>query len=427
MTISVHDEIANAIAEMPVINHHEEAWKSFSYDYGEEYDLPRFLFNIYLGGDMASSGYGFNSDTVDYLGIPALPKETDKAWAAMRPYLDNVRSTAYFRYILKSLADLFDITEDDIFSKHWRSASEKIEAYSRQHKGKGSALCEKMKVSATILDGKLEAKMFSALAEGEHQIVHIARMDHFIHAERGLHQTMAAIPTKDFEEWLGNFDHAFQEYLNAGAAGIKSGLAYNRRIQYSTPTKDAAAKIFNNGLLNASSVDEAIYQDYMMNRLCRMCTQADIPLQIHTGMQAGIGNTLAHTRPTLLNELFQRFPELRVDIFHGGYPWIEEAGLMAKYFPNVYINGCWLMHISPSAFKRALISWIETVPMNKIFAWGGDHSLLEHSYASLILAKDITTDVLAELVEAEYFDLELALIVAKNILHDNGADFWQIN
>ena len=128
MTRSVHDEIADSIAKMPVINHHEEAWKSFSIDFGEEYDLPHFLFNNYLGGDLASSGYGFGSDLVDYLGTPTLPAETEEAWSAMRPYLDNVRSTSYFRYILKSLKDLFDITEDDLFSEQWRSASEHIAA-----------------------------------------------------------------------------------------------------------------------------------------------------------------------------------------------------------------------------------------------------------------------------------------------------------
>ena len=42
---------------------------------------------------------------------------------------------------------------------------------------------------------------------------------------------------------------------------------------------------------------------------------------------------------------------------------------MAKYFPNVYIDGCWLTHISPTGFKRGLTEWLETVPMNKIFAW----------------------------------------------------------
>ncbi len=62
--------------------------------------------------------------------------------------------------------------------------------------------------------------------------------------------------------------------------------------------------------------------------------------------------------------------------------------------------------------------------MNKIFAWGGDHTILEQSYGSLLVARELVADVLADLVEKEYFDEELALEVGRQILHDNGVNFW---
>ena len=100
---------------------------------------------------------------------------------------------------------------------------------------------------------------------------------------------------------------------------------------------------------------------------------------------------------------------------------------MAKYFPNVHINGCWLNSISACGYSEAVRSWIQTVPMSKIFAWGGDsYPLLEHSFASLLSAKKILADVLADLVREEYFDLELAIDLARRVLHDNPAAFWQL-
>jgi hypothetical protein len=42
----------------------------------------------------------------------------------------------------------------------------------------------------------------------------------------------------------------------------------------------------------------------------------------------------------------------------------------------------------------------------------------------LLLAKDLIADVLADLVERDYFDMTLALEVGRRILHDNGAQFW---
>jgi len=51
------DIIASAIADMPVINHHEHAWKSFSPDHGQVFDLPYLLRNSYLGDDLEAVGF----------------------------------------------------------------------------------------------------------------------------------------------------------------------------------------------------------------------------------------------------------------------------------------------------------------------------------------------------------------------------------
>jgi len=418
--------IASAIADMAVVNHHEHAWQSFSMDHEQEFDLPYLLCESYLGGDLEAAGFRQEPDLFDYLSNPQIPNGMEKAWRMLRPFLDRVRSTSYFRYLLRSMNDLFGVTEEDIFSGRWRDASERIRRYSREHKGKGSALCSQMRVAATILDASLGPAQLPHVDPGDHRVLHVTRMDMFIHEERELAKTLDEYPAKDLEQWLAAFDGIFHRSLKAGAVGFKSGLAYNRRIEYSDPSKDKVARIFKRGLLSASPAEKTTYQDFMMNRLCRLCTEADVPLQIHTGIQAGTGHVLEDTRPTLLTGLFRRHGDLRVDLFHGGYPWYIHAGLMAKYFPNVYVDGCWLTHISPSAYRAALTSWIETVPMNKIFAWGGDHNILEPSYASLALAKDLVADVLAELVDRGYFDVDLALEVARRIFHDNGVEFWRI-
>jgi hypothetical protein len=422
------EEIASTIADMLVINHHEHSWHSFSVDYGQEFDLPSFLYLDYLGqADLAAAGFPEAPELVDYLSNPQIADGAEKAWKAIRPFLDRVRSTSYFRYLLRGLNDLFGITEDDVFSERWREASERMRRYSREQKGKGSELCKRMRVVATVLDARSATDRLQYLAPGDHRILHVAFLDGFIHEERGLAETLDKYPRADFEHWLAAFDGFFHRTVENGAAGFKSGLAYNRRIEYSDPSKDDAARVFRSGLLTASPAEKAIYQDYMVNRLCRLCVEADVPLQIHTGIQTHTEHVLEDARPTLLTGLFRRHGDLRVDLFHGGYPWCVHAGLMAKYFPNVYIDGCWLHHISPSAYRAALTSWIETVPMNKIFAWGGDHSSgLEHSYASLVMARELVVDVLADLVDRGYFDVDLALLVARRIFHDNGFEFWRL-
>ena len=422
MSSRVRDTIAATIADMPVFDHHEHAWGAFSADHSQEFDLPYLLFSAV---DLEAAGFRPEPSLFDYLRAPHLPDGAQKAWRAIRPFLESVRTTSYFRCLSRTLDGLFGVTEEEVFSDGWQDASERVRRYSQENKAKGALLCSRMRVTATVLDAKLDPGQSLSTDAVDHRVLHVVRLDMFIHEERELAKTPLQHPGRDFEEWLEAFDGAFHRSLEAGAAGFKSALAYNRRIEYSDPSKDEVARVFKRGLLSAPPADKTTYQDFMMNRLCRLCTEAGVPLQIHTGIQAGTGHVLEDSRPTLLTGLFRRHGDLRIELFHGGYPWIIQAGLMAKYFPNVYIDGCWLPRVSPSAYRAALTSWIETVPLNKIFAWGGDSGILEVSYGSLALAKDLIADVLADLVERGYFDPDLARHVARRILHDNGMDFWR--
>ena len=45
-------KVLEAIAAMPVINHHEHARYSFSVESGMEYDLPFFLYFPYLDSEL---------------------------------------------------------------------------------------------------------------------------------------------------------------------------------------------------------------------------------------------------------------------------------------------------------------------------------------------------------------------------------------
>ena len=77
-------------------------------------------------------------------------------------------------------------------------------------------------------------------------------------------------------------------------------------------------------------------------------------------------------------------------------------------------------------YTRALDEWIEIVPSNKIFAWGGDHRIAELTYASLMLAKDLIADVLARKVASAYFTMKVALDLLEKIMGKNGIDFYRL-
>ena len=228
-----------------------------------------------------------------------------------------------------------------------------------------------------------------------------------------------------FDGYLDALDQTFKEIIKKGVVGIKSTLAYERSIFFENVAKADAERIFSKGLGEVSAQERKVFQDFMMHAVCEKCTEYNLPFQIHTGLQAGILNTIANAQPTLLTNLFRKFPDVKFDVFHGGYPYMREAGILAKYFPNVYVDACWLAHISTTAYKQALDEWLEVVPSNKIFAWGGDHLQIEHSYASLQLAKDLVLDVLAAKVAQGYFGKKAALAVAERIMRQNAAEVYK--
>jgi hypothetical protein len=82
-------------------------------------------------------------------------------------------------------------------------------------------------------------------------------------------------------------------------------------------------------------------------------------IQVHTGLQAGNGNTLENSRPTQLANLFLKYPRVIFDPFHLGSPWVTEV----------------------AAARNALHEMLETVPANKLLGFDGNYRQVELSYA----------------------------------------------
>ena len=69
-----------------------------------------------------------------------------------------------------------------------------------------------------------------------------------------------------------------------------------------------------------------------------------------------------------MNNLFFLYPRVKFDLFHISYPYQGELSVLAKLFPNVYVDFCWAHIVSPSVSRRTLHEFLEMVPVNKILA-----------------------------------------------------------
>jgi len=210
-------------------------------------------------------------------------------------------------------------------------------------------------------------------------------------------------------------------------AALKLGIAYMRDLVVAEPDETAAAGAFER--VRAGKSDQADARplaDYLLHQLFQRASDEDMPVQVHTGYLAGHWGALDGTKAMHLLPVFRKYQKLRFDVFHCSWPWSAELGTIAKNYPNVYPDMCWAWTMSPSGSERTLTEWLDAVPYNKIFAYGGDTfpPWTEAGYA--IQARRGIARVLERKVKKGYFSEATARDVATAIMLTNGEAFHKV-
>jgi len=212
-----------------------------------------------------------------------------------------------------------------------------------------------------------------------------------------------------------------EQSLSAGLVALKTTLSYSRPLHFENPSPEEAQADFDLLMRQDQPRPPHRLSDFVFHHVLQFAESRRLPVQVHTGLQAGNANSLEASRPTLLNNLFLRYPRLRFDLFHLGWPWVEESAALAKMFPNVWIDFCWAHVVSPPAARAALHLLLETVPANKILGFGGDYRYVELSYAHSVMARRNIAQVLAEKVQAGLCTEPQAVELARRLLSENAA------
>lgn len=346
-------------------------------------------------------------------------------WEIVKPYWEASKNTTYNRAVLLAIDELFDIGE--LNDNTVEVLSEKLRN-SYDGTWYDYVLKEKAKIKYAIQD-------VGSRREEDSMFRYVEKFDQFISIQSK--QDVLALE-KSFTMKISNLDSyvdmltkAFEQAIERGIVGVKSALAYHRPLNYENVTKEAADKVFSR--LMESDEDSVFsfeevkpFQDFIMHQIIQLVRKHDLPFQFHTGLQSGDGNIIDNANPSHLANLFLEYRDVRFVLFHGGFPYGGILSTQAKSFRNVYIDMCWSAVISPSYSERYLHEWIETVPSNKIMAFGGDYHNVESTFAHSLIARGIVSKVLIEKVGSGYLTEAEALEIAKRILHDNAIDLFKI-
>ena len=154
----------------------------------------------------------------------------------------------------------------------------------------------------------------------------------------------------------------------------------------------------------------------------REAEKADLPVSVHTGYW---GDYRDHSLENYI-PLFFKYPNLRFDVFHLGYPLVKQSLLLAKTFPNVNIDLCWTYIISQQFAYDSLCQMIDFLPRNKVMGFGGDFINIERVYGHRIMMNETVSKALAAKVEDGSITLEKAKIWARAMLVENPKAFYNV-
>lgn len=412
--------IESYVNNMRIVDTHEHLVPQNGFKNSKMLDFT-LLLHHYADDDIKSAGMS----KADFEELLSGSLTVMEKWQAVKPFWEASFNTAYNRAVELTIDRLFGIKTLN------ESTVEELSAKIREAYNTDwfyTVLKEKSKIDYVVVDSNNHSF-------GDTGMVRYAkRFDYIdINSELKIRNIESRLNTKinSLDDLETSLKKEFQAAVEEGNVAVKIGIAYSRTLFFEEVEKKVAEEVFQK-LRSSKETDVFPFdevkplQDYMTYRLIELAGEAELPIQIHTGLQAGDGNLIENSNPTHLANLFLKYRNVNFILFHGGYPFGGELATLAKNFRNVSIDLCWLYIISPSYAERYLHEWLETIPVNKIMAFGGDFHNVEGVYGHQLFARQIVSNVLIEKVRDGYFTEAEALKIAQMILHDNAISILKL-
>jgi predicted TIM-barrel fold metal-dependent hydrolase len=219
---------------------------------------------------------------------------------------------------------------------------------------------------------------------------------------------------KTLDDYLAAIEAIFAKAVESDAMCLKSTLAYQRTLDFHDVPRERAEVAFGRPRSALSPQEIKDFQDFIFWRLCELSAKFNLPFQIHTG-QARIQGS----NPMLLVDLIAANPRTQFILFHGGFPWIGETGVIAMRHKNVWIDSVWLPQLSYTMAKRAYQEWLEVMPSDRIM-WGADTTQAEGIYAATLWTRQCLSEALAEKVERGELREDHAVRIGEQVMRDNA-------
>ena len=415
------DDLRACVTDLPVFDVHEHHMPEILGD--RDVGLLGLLWQSY-GGWTQARPYPLSSEA--HFEDPMFQGLGRGNWAEVEKFVEHSGSNAFVRNLIRALTDLYDLDEDGITPENWERLDAEIR---RRHGDQGwrHEVLDRAGIERIITDPFQDPLLDANRALGPRysSVLRINALAFGWHPESCDHNGNSG---HRFAQRIGRRLDSFDDYLKMlevlldtmaerHQVGLKNALAYDRSVNFDDVDEEAARRAW--GQRNPTAEERKAFGDVIVDRLCRLAGERDVPFQMHLGSARIRGS-----HPINAAGLIERHPNTRFLLMHLAFPWSRDLLGMAFVYRNIWIDLTWSALLSPTYFKQALHEAIEVLPDESRMMIGGDNWHVEETYGAIGLMRRLIGEVLREKVDDGYFGPEDARRLARKILSENASRFF---
>ncbi|HBO42812.1 MAG TPA: hypothetical protein DD670_02510 [Planctomycetaceae bacterium] len=361
--------------------------------------------------------------------LPPWPKDDyfETWWTAAQKDFDNSRARSAYRSLLPIFSDLYGVDFETLTVEQAKELNARMEKNYVDPDWPEEVIVKRANVELMVIDSFIRPMQ---VRDHFPFTVSVCNVKWYIN---GFHPSEFKsgkgpdpyefakhhnLPVESLDDYVAVLDRIIAEAKKAGAVGLKSPIAYDRTLQFDWVPKERAEQAFGKPSSQLTPAQIKDFQDYIFWQTAVLAAKHDLPFQIHTGHALIPGSN-----PMNLVNVIQGNPRTKFVLFHGGFPWVGESGMIALKYPNVYLDSVWMPTLSYTMGKRAFKEWLDMFSSNRIM-WGSDMATVEGTYGATVYARQCITEALAEKVVAKELREEDALRIGRQILRENALEVY---
>jgi uncharacterized protein len=341
---------------------------------------------------------------------PDSDQMTQEYWKEIKPLWEYVKHGSYAEPVLMALKEFYSM--DDITDENYMELGEKMRAtrYPGRYK---EILQDRCHIKYILNQANIYGYPEGDIMKGSIFLLSIVTTN-------GLREYKKNHSQATLDDYLNSMKEEFHKAKIAGSVLAK----FDASCFINLPDRIKAEEAFSKFDTTSIFLNQSDLAGYIFDRLIDMATQEDLVICIHTGVWGNINLK----NPELLYPVVERHPKSTFDIYHMGIPYVHECGFLGKNYPNVYLNLTWSHIVSPRMTVEALDQLLDYVPLNKIFAFGGDFiNMPELVWAHLEIAKRNLAEVFARRITRGQLTMEDSKHILKMWFCDNPARVYGLD